>query len=244
EIVFWVDNPIMLINGEKKEIDPGRGTTPMLVKEWGRVILPIRSIIETLNGEIEWYSEERKVEIKLDNNKIELWINRPQGKVNNEIKWIDDGNHNVKPVIINGRTMLPIRFIGENLGLNVDWNSLERKVTLTYVKGFILNYQNEISLSFKSQEKGVYKLIIKNPFEEKIKINLSLNSINKPKSWFSEFCIKDICFFNEAEINLKEKEEIELEIYFYTKEKGFGEFIFCLKYLDHMECIKFNINGG
>ncbi|MGC9089963.1 MAG: copper amine oxidase N-terminal domain-containing protein [Caldisericia bacterium] len=243
-IILQLNSEYMLINGVQKEIDPGRGTKPLLIKEWGRVILPIRSIIENLNGEIFWYQDERKVKIILDENIIELWIDKPQAKVNDETKWIDDNNHDVKPLIINGRTMLPIRFVAENLGLSVEWIDKEKKIILTYNKNFILNYKNEINLTFGLNEKGIYKLIIKNPLNEKVKINLSLNSINKPKIWFSEFCIKDICFFNEAEIDLKEKEKIELEIYFYIKDKGYGEFIFCLKYIDHMECIKFNIKGG
>jgi hypothetical protein len=244
EIILWVDKPIMLVNGEQKEIDPGRGTKPVLIKEWGRVLLPIRSIVESLGGEINWISQEKKVEITLENNKIELWIDKPQGRVNGIIKWIDEGNHSVKPIIINSRTMLPIRFIGENLGCKVDWDNLEKKVILIYSRNFILNYKNEVSLNFKVDEKGLYKIKLKNPFNKDVKVTLILNSINKPRSWFSEFCIKDVCFFNKGEIDLKGYEEVELEIYFYVKESGFGEFIFCLKYLDNMECIKFNINGG
>lgn len=244
EIILQLNSEYMIVNGFKKEIDPGRGTKPILVKEWGRVVLPIRSIIENLSGEVFWYQDERKVKIVLDENIIELWINKPQAKVNNEIKWIDENNHSVMPLIINGRTMLPIRFVAENIGCKVEWINKDKMIIITYNKKFILNYKNEVNLSFNLEEQGVYKIKIKNPLNEKVKLKITLNTINKPKSWFSEFCIKDVCFFNEAEIELKEKEEIELEIYFYIRERGFGEFIFCLKYLDYKECIKFNINGG
>lgn len=242
EIIFALDSEYMYVNGMKKEIDPGRGTKPILIKEWGRVVLPIRSIIETLEGEVSWFQNERKVVISLDENILELWIDNPKAKVNGSLKWIDEGNTNVKPLIINGRTMLPIRFVVENLGCKVEWIDKEKKVIINYSKRFILN-NNEINLNIK-EDKGVYKLIIKNPLNEKTKINLSLNYINKPKSWFSEFCIDIVCYFNNAEIELNPHEKKEVEIYFYIQEKGFGEFIFCLKYLDYMECIKFNIFGG
>ncbi|MGC8816108.1 MAG: stalk domain-containing protein, partial [bacterium] len=50
----------------------------------------LKSIIENLNGEIFWYQDERKVKIILDENIVELWIDKPQARVNDEIKWIDD----------------------------------------------------------------------------------------------------------------------------------------------------------
>ena len=36
-----------------------------------------------------------------------------------------------EPVIINGRTMLPIRFVAENLGFTVEWNENTREITVT-----------------------------------------------------------------------------------------------------------------
>ncbi|WP_248924525.1 copper amine oxidase N-terminal domain-containing protein [Paenibacillus hamazuiensis] len=37
----------------------------------------------------------------------------------------------VAPFTLEGRTMVPIRFIGEALGAKVDWNAEARRVTLT-----------------------------------------------------------------------------------------------------------------
>lgn len=35
----------------------------------------------------------------------------------------------VPPTIINNRTVVPLRFIGENLGAEIGWDGTERKVT-------------------------------------------------------------------------------------------------------------------
>ena len=48
------------------------------------------------------------------------------------MKWIDDNNHDVKPIIINDRTMLPLRFVAENLGYTVQWDPATRTITITY----------------------------------------------------------------------------------------------------------------
>ncbi|MBC7195279.1 MAG: copper amine oxidase N-terminal domain-containing protein, partial [Caldisericia bacterium] len=47
---------------------------------------------------------------------------------------IDPSNPNVKPLIISGRTMLPIRFIAENLGCKVDWDPNLKEVKITYLE--------------------------------------------------------------------------------------------------------------
>jgi len=62
--------------------------------------------------------------------KIELWIDKNIAVVNGVEVPIDPGNSNVVPRIIEGRTMLPARFIAETLGKRVSWDAKERKVTI------------------------------------------------------------------------------------------------------------------
>jgi hypothetical protein len=68
----------------------------------------------------------------LKDTTIELWIGKPQATVNGQTKWIDDTNHKVMPEIINGRTMLPLRFVAESLGAKVDWEPNTKTITITY----------------------------------------------------------------------------------------------------------------
>lgn len=131
---LYIDNPNMYINEVKQEIDPGRGTTPVIIPEWARTVVPIRAIVEGLVGTIVWDGTARKVTINFKSTIIELWIDNPQAKVNGAGKWIDNDNHNVKPIIINDRTMLPIRFVAENLGCLVEWEEVRREIKITYPK--------------------------------------------------------------------------------------------------------------
>ena len=131
-ITLQIGNPNMTVNGVSQEIDPGRGTKPVIIKEWGRTVVPIRAIVEALGGTIGWNGKERKVTINLKDTVIELWIGKPKAKVNGIEKWIDPNNHNVKPIIVNQRTMLPLRFVAENLGCTVNWNSNTRTITIIY----------------------------------------------------------------------------------------------------------------
>ncbi len=132
KITLQPGNPIMTVNGTEKEIDPGRGTKPVIISKWGRTVVPIRAIVEALGGTIEWDGKERKVTILFNDTNIELWIGKPRAQVNGVMKWIDENNHDVKPIIINGRTMLPLRFVAENLGCTVNWDEATRTITITY----------------------------------------------------------------------------------------------------------------
>ena len=62
--------------------------------------------------------------------KIELWIGKNTAIVNGVEVPIDPDNSKVVPTVIEGRTMLPARFIAEALGKKVSWDAKERKVTI------------------------------------------------------------------------------------------------------------------
>ncbi len=55
-------------------------------------------------------------------NAILLYIGSPQAYVYNEVKPIDDTNNEVKPFIKNSRTLVPVRFISQSFGANVEWD--------------------------------------------------------------------------------------------------------------------------
>ena len=71
-VLMQIENPHMLVNGASAEIDPGRGTCPVISSD--RTIVPIRAIIEAFGGNVKWNGEDRKVTLTYYSNKIELVI--------------------------------------------------------------------------------------------------------------------------------------------------------------------------
>ena len=132
-LVLKVNDKYMLVNGQKQEIDPGRGTVPIIKN--GRTLVPIRAIVEALGGTVGWDGTEKKVTIKLSSTTIELWIGRNRARVNGTEKQIDRDNPSVVPEIINSRTMLPLRFVTENLGCTVEWDGTTKTITIEYKGG-------------------------------------------------------------------------------------------------------------
>jgi len=125
-IILQIGNYNCFVNNNKIEMD----TSPKIIQ--GRTYLPIRYIITPLGGEISWDSIEKKTTILFKEKIIELWIGKNYARINGEIKLIDPDNPNVVPIIIEGRTMLPIRFVAENLGCKVDWDGATKTITITY----------------------------------------------------------------------------------------------------------------
>lgn len=115
-IVVKVNDPWMYVNDEIKELDLEGGSYPVIRD--GRTLLPIATIIKEFGGKVNWDGEEQRVTISLDNNKVEIWIGKTKALVNGLEKTLD-----VSPSIIGGRTMVPLRFVSENLGLQIGWDN-------------------------------------------------------------------------------------------------------------------------
>jgi hypothetical protein len=123
-IVLQIGNPKMTVNGIQMEIDPGRGTVPVVIN--GTTMVPIRAIIEAMGGTVQWDNTTRKITVKLNSNTIQLWLNSKIITVNNKNKIIA-----VPPQLIKGRTMVPLKVIVENLGLKLQWNALTKTITIS-----------------------------------------------------------------------------------------------------------------
>ena len=118
-LLMKVGEPNMLFNEELREIDPGRGTVPQIVN--ARTLIPIRAIIDCMGGNVGWNDDLRQVsltygELSAMDFDVTMTIGDCDFVANGENKTMD-----VAPQIINSRTMLPIRFVSENVGAEIAW---------------------------------------------------------------------------------------------------------------------------
>ncbi len=120
------------VNGKIKSIDKNGKTFPLIIRKWERTVVPIRAIVENAGGTVNWDPVQRMVTIRLNGTTIKLWIGKSWAEVNGKTEWIDEKNHNVKPVIINSRTMIPLRFVGESLGAKVTWISSSKEIIMVF----------------------------------------------------------------------------------------------------------------
>ena len=94
-----------------------------------RTLLPIRALIEKLGGEVAWDGVLQMVTVSLDKTEVSMIIGNKNAMVNGEKKALDvapclayeNGDSNTS------RTIIPLRFVMENLGLEVEWIAEEFK---------------------------------------------------------------------------------------------------------------------
>ena len=83
-----------------------------------RTLVPIRVVTETLGGKVDWNNATKEVTLNIDGKEIKKTIGVILEK------------YGVAPMIINDRTYVPIRFVAEELGAEVQWNEETKTVTI------------------------------------------------------------------------------------------------------------------
>lgn len=114
------DSPItVIIDGQQQTYD----VNPIIVS--GRTLVPMRGIFEALGAELEWDSENRIANATKEDMNISVKIDSYFATINNQAIKLD-----VQPIIENGRTMVPLRFISEAFGADVSWIPETRTVSI------------------------------------------------------------------------------------------------------------------
>lgn len=99
----------------------------------GRTVLPVRTIFESLGLDVKWDDATKTVTGIGNNTSVSLVIDQRVAYVNGKATSLD-----VPATIIDGRTMVPARFVAESTGANVGWDNVTRTVLIK--KG---NHQNK-----------------------------------------------------------------------------------------------------
>lgn len=99
--------------------------TPPVIKN-GRTLIPLRAVAEGMDADVTYDAEKHTVTIEKDGKIIELDLTKGTVLVNGETQEID-----VPAEIMNNRTMVPLRFIAEQLGLKVQWEQETQTVELS-----------------------------------------------------------------------------------------------------------------
>lgn len=139
-------NVNIYINNNLQNIPEDMGRA-YLDKNTNRVMVPIRYISENLGAQINFYQRKETntsgILIGAIDVLVELDINSTKAKLN--LAGEDSVVNLDSPAILyDGRTYVPIRFISETLGLNVDWKDDSVYISGKFkTKGKRYNYEEE-----------------------------------------------------------------------------------------------------
>lgn len=103
------------INGQTVESDP----PPVILFDC--TMIPARAFFEMLQSDVQWDNDNRKVDINYNGTHIVLTIDSVLAEVNGQTS-----SMMMPAKIINDRTFIPLRFVSENLGFDVDWDGVNR----------------------------------------------------------------------------------------------------------------------
>lgn len=96
----------------------------------GRVMVPVRSILEPLGATVEWDGDRRMVRVVKGSLRIEIPVGQ-RGMYRNGERVETD----VPSALVQGRTMVPVRSLAEILGAKVEWDGDHRRVLVTTAGG-------------------------------------------------------------------------------------------------------------
>lgn len=125
-IVLILTNAAMALEPIKVYVNNSQIEMPVApVIQEGRTLVPVRAIFESLGMTVEWDGLTRTVTGRTGGKIIKLVIDNNIALVNGQEVALD-----VPATIINGSTLVPVRFVAENLGAEVDWDNNTQSVLI------------------------------------------------------------------------------------------------------------------
>lgn len=205
-----------------------KGQSPILDTSVNRVMVPLRGVMEAMGAEVIWQEETRSVIINSKDNitRLVLEIGNPEMKVYTAVSLMkyDESTYTLDaaPVIMNNRTLFPLRAISENMAADVQWGNdthtadIHTKEYLKYInkkteenKGDNENYSyvlkdNVINLSLSSDSKDIKQ-------GDQVEIYVNMTNTNNYADYklsaitSTLFYDKEKFSFDKAEVMLNDK---------------------------------------
>jgi len=113
------DEITVTLNGTPIKFD----VTPIIEND--RILVPFRVIFEALGAEVDWNYETQIAIAELREMTIVLTIGSEIAYVNGQPIELD-----VSPRIVDNRTLVPLRFVAENFGFDVEWNDVTKTISI------------------------------------------------------------------------------------------------------------------
>lgn len=105
----------VLVNGEFVQFD----VQPQVIDD--RTMVPLRAIFEKLGAQVDWDSHTQTLTATRDDIVVVSTIGDKIMYINGGARTMD-----VAPAVINGRTLVPVRFVAEAFDCYVEWDGGSR----------------------------------------------------------------------------------------------------------------------
>lgn len=96
------------------------------INEKGTTLVPLRSIFQSLGANVDWDGSTQTVTAAKAQTTVRLQIGSSTAYKNGQAVTLQ-----VPGKIVSGNTMVPLRFVSEALGANVNWDGTTQTITIT-----------------------------------------------------------------------------------------------------------------
>jgi len=109
----------VMLNGQ-----PLATSIPPIVDN-GNTLVPMRDIFQALGATVVWNPNDSSISAQRQSTHVWLQIGNKAARVDNRQVWLAQA-----PIVSNGSTLVPLRFVSEALGAQVSWNGGQRIVNI------------------------------------------------------------------------------------------------------------------
>ena len=109
------NSPYVVLNNKILGFD-----VPPVIED-GSTLVPMRFLFEQMGADVEWDGKTKTATATLGDKEITFSIDNVNARINNKPAKMD-----VPARLINDKTMVPLRFLSENMGYDVDWDADSR----------------------------------------------------------------------------------------------------------------------
>ncbi|NHM26967.1 copper amine oxidase N-terminal domain-containing protein [Desulfofundulus sp. TPOSR] len=91
----------------------------------GRTLVPLRGVMEQFGADVKWLPESKQIKVQLGDREVVLTLGSTEAQVNGRAAKLD-----VPAKVVNGRTLIPLRFVSEQIGMDVVWEAKTQSITI------------------------------------------------------------------------------------------------------------------
>ncbi|MEK5640219.1 copper amine oxidase [Paenibacillus rhizosphaerae] len=119
KVIMAVGQKSYMSNGQKKSMD----AAPVMKN--GTTYIPVKYVLDTFGGQATWDSANQRISVLRGGKLMDLTVGKKEYILNGKRKSAE-----VAPFITQGRTLVPLRLVSEQLGLQVNWEQNTKTITI------------------------------------------------------------------------------------------------------------------
>ncbi|RYG26601.1 hypothetical protein EON82_02620 [bacterium] len=112
------------VDGERIDF---KGAPPQA--QGSRIMVPLRGIFEHMGASLNWNQQTRTVTARRGESTVVVTVGKSDATINGKAATVE-----TPPIVAQGRVMVPLRFLAQALGAQVEWLGADRTVAITTTK--------------------------------------------------------------------------------------------------------------